>query len=56
MNLDDYDPALVERIIANLEVLNAMTFRKITTAAMGAAQAALAAIVAARGTLRTRQR
>lgn len=53
---DDYDPALVERIVANLEALNALTFRKITTAAAEAAQAAAeAAAVAARGTPRTRQ-
>ena len=53
---DDYDQALVERIVANLEALNALTFRKITTAAAEAAQAAAeAAAVAARGTPRTRQ-
>jgi recombinational DNA repair ATPase RecF len=53
---DDYDPALVERIVANLEALNALTFRKITTAAAEAAQAAAEAeAVAARGTPRTRQ-
>ncbi|MBT9495683.1 MAG: AAA family ATPase [Paucibacter sp.] len=53
---DDYDPALVERIVANLEALNALTFRKITIAAADAAQAAAeAAAVAARGAPRTRQ-
>lgn len=37
---DDYDPALVECIVTNLEALNALRFRKITTAAAEAAQAA----------------
>lgn len=47
---DDYDPALVKRIVAKLEVLSAMTFRKITAAAGETAQvAAEVATVAAQG-------
>ena len=54
-NRDDYDPALVERIVTNLEALNALKFRKITAAAAEAAQAAAeAAAVAASETPRTR--
>lgn len=51
-NRDDYDPALVERIVSNLETLNALTFRKITAAAAAAAQAAAEAVVAERGASR----